>query len=163
MPVFNSKQMMSKDSILSECDITGQPASTINQDKPKSKTCKRKEAGPANGAQVIDKYASKKSCQRRLFVCEDSENIPNRLQTTTEMLHFLLGDSGLFTEYQKFRKLSRMHPADKSFKQCYDSVLARVQTTVSKIQNDAGKNPLQMKEKKKVCEQLMLHWGMYYF
>ena len=55
-----------------------------------------------------------------------------------------------------------MHPTDLSLRQSYDSVLARVQTSVSKIQNDAKKNP-QLKEQRKMCEQLMVHWGMYFF
>lgn len=78
------------------------------------------------------------------------------------MLDFLLGDSELFVQYKKYRRLSHMHPTDSSLRQSYDSVLARVQTSVSKIQNDAKKNP-QLKEKRKMCEQLMVHWGMYFF
>ena len=77
------------------------------------------------------------------------------------MLDFLLGDSELFVQYKKYRRLSQMHPTDSSLRQSYDSVLARVQTSVSKIQNDAKKN-LQLKEKRKMCEQLMVHWGMFF-
>lgn len=77
------------------------------------------------------------SFNKSWFVCI----ILDKRKTTTEMLDFLFGDFELFVQYKKYRRLSQMHPTDSSLRQRYASDLARVQASVSKIQNDAKKKP----------------------
>ena len=76
----------------------------------------------------------------------------------------LLHDDPTVADYLKYRRLLKTRPYDSLLLQSYEVALAIVQTAVSKRHTDLKKYNRSSDEPLiQVAEELMRHWGMYFF